>query len=234
MTSAFAPLVPVNTAVMAGLLGQEQLTHRIVTGMAMALCGTFSLLHVETLGDQLTTDRTGGILVLLFQNWTYAAYLVSLKHIMHSLPFPVGVYFGACAPCVHGSRRLSSRKKRAERGAGGYVFWAVGYVFGWLFLVLISLPYLVHAHLAAVPAKGDPRVYAPLATDRILAASRAPPIYHANAPCTGGTQGAQLRSQQLCLLSSNRQWRKDCSAAPIAPPPPPRTNSLVHQSESLV
>jgi drug/metabolite transporter (DMT)-like permease len=105
VTSAFAPLVPVNTAVMAGLLGQEQLTKRIVAGMALALSGTFSILHVETLGNELTTDRTGGILVLLFQNWTYAAYLVSLKQIMKSLPFPVGIYFGAltssCGACVN-------------------------------------------------------------------------------------------------------------------------------------
>lgn len=99
MTSAFAPLVPVNTAVMAGVLGQEQLTKRIVAGMALALSGTFSILHVETLGEELTTDRTGGILVLLFQNWTYATYLVSLKQIMKGLPFPVGIYFGALCPC---------------------------------------------------------------------------------------------------------------------------------------
>jgi hypothetical protein len=33
---------------------------------------------------------------------------------------------------------------------------AVGYVFGWLFLVIISVPYLVTNDLTAVPANGAP------------------------------------------------------------------------------
>jgi len=37
--------------------------------------------------------------------------------------------------------------------------YAVGYIFGWLFLVLISLPYLVNNDLTAVPAKGVLPVY---------------------------------------------------------------------------
>lgn len=44
---------------------------------------------------------TGGILVLIFQSWTYASYLVALKHLTKLLPHPVGIFFmGSVFGCI--------------------------------------------------------------------------------------------------------------------------------------
>ena len=39
--------------------------------------------------------------MLIFQNWTYASYLVALKYIMKRLPYPVGIFFcGSAVGCA--------------------------------------------------------------------------------------------------------------------------------------
>lgn len=55
ITASFAPMVPVNTAVMAGLLGQEVVSRFTVAGIAVAVIGTFSILRVESL--DVSSDR---------------------------------------------------------------------------------------------------------------------------------------------------------------------------------